>query len=71
MDQVVERASPTGPERTLEIGRIGWVAALALCTALYLLLHLKVHAVQSDVIRAERQIVRLEPFVVKVTGWRK
>ncbi|MEO6152226.1 MAG: hypothetical protein ABIT09_07430 [Croceibacterium sp.] len=42
------------------VRRIGWVAALALCTALYLMLHLKVHAVQSDVIRAERQIVRLE-----------
>jgi hypothetical protein len=40
--------------------RIGWIAALALCTALYLLLHLKVHAVRSDVVRAERQIVRLE-----------
>ena len=40
--------------------RIGWFAALALCTALYLMLHLKVHAVQSDVVRAERQIVRLE-----------
>ena len=40
--------------------RIGWAAALALCTALYLLLHLKVHAVQSEAIRAERQIVRLQ-----------
>jgi len=42
------------------IRRIGWVAALALCTALYLMLHLKVHAVRSDVVRAERQIVALE-----------
>lgn len=42
------------------IRRIGWIAALALCTALYLVLHLKVHAVQSEVIRAERQIVSLE-----------
>ncbi|MEO0063025.1 MAG: hypothetical protein RLZZ08_1585 [Pseudomonadota bacterium] len=42
------------------IRRIGWIAALALCTAMYLLLHLKVHAVRSDVVRAERQIVALE-----------
>lgn len=42
------------------IRRIGWIAALTLCTALYLVLHLKVHAVQSEVIRAERQIVALE-----------
>ena len=41
--------------------RIGWLAALAACTALYLTLHLKVHAVRSEVIRAERQIVALEP----------
>ncbi|MXP25677.1 hypothetical protein GRI39_06430 [Altererythrobacter indicus] len=42
------------------IRRIGWIAALALCTGLYLMLHLKVHAVRSDVVRAERQIVGLE-----------
>ncbi|MEO6041762.1 MAG: hypothetical protein ABIP41_07675 [Croceibacterium sp.] len=42
------------------IRRLGWLAMLGLCTALYLLLHLKVHAVKSDVIRSERQIVRLE-----------
>src|SRR5690606_16814503 len=36
------------------------IAALAICTALYLMLHFKVHAVKSDVIRAERQIVALE-----------
>jgi hypothetical protein len=40
--------------------RVGWIAALAICTALYLMLHLKVHAVTSDVVRAERQIVALE-----------
>jgi hypothetical protein len=40
--------------------RIGWIAALALCTLCYLALHLKVHAVQSEVIRAERLIVQLE-----------
>lgn len=44
--------------------RIGWIAVLALCTALYLMLHLKVHAVKSDVIRSERQIVRLEQETV-------
>ena len=42
------------------IRRIGWLAALALCLALYGVLHFKVHAVQSDVVRAERQIVQLE-----------
>jgi hypothetical protein len=42
------------------IRRIGWIAALATCTALYLALHLKVHSVRSDVIAAERQIVALE-----------
>src|SRR6185503_9587585 len=40
--------------------RIGWIAMLATCTALYLMLHLKVHSVRSDVVRAERQIVALE-----------
>ena len=42
------------------IRRIGWFAALAICTALYLMLHLRVHAVTSEVVRAERQIVALE-----------
>jgi hypothetical protein len=40
--------------------RIGWIAALATCTALYLMLHLKVHSVRSEVVNAERQIVSLE-----------
>ena len=40
--------------------RIGWLAALGVCTLLYVGLHLKVHAVQSEVIGAERQIVALE-----------
>jgi hypothetical protein len=39
---------------------MGWIAALAICTALYLMLHLKVHSVVSEVVRAERQIVALE-----------
>jgi hypothetical protein len=42
------------------IRRIGWFAALAICAMLYLTLHLKVHAVTSEVIRSERQIVALE-----------
>ncbi|OYW45514.1 MAG: hypothetical protein B7Z08_09595 [Sphingomonadales bacterium 32-68-7] len=42
------------------IRRIGWFAALAVCTALYLLLHLRVMAVHGEVVRAERSIVRLE-----------
>jgi hypothetical protein len=40
--------------------RMGWIAVLALCTACYLALHLKVHAVRSEVVSAERQIVSLE-----------
>ena len=40
--------------------RTGWIAALATCTALYLMLHLKVHSVRSEVVRSERQIVALE-----------
>lgn len=42
------------------IRRIGWFAALAICTALYLVLHLRVMAVHSEVVRAERRIVHLE-----------
>ena len=42
------------------IRRIGWFAALAVCLVLYAMLHLKVHALHSQVIRAERQIVALE-----------
>jgi hypothetical protein len=42
------------------IRRIGWFAALAVCAMLYVTLHLNVHAVRSEVIRAERQIVALE-----------
>lgn len=40
--------------------RVGWIAALALCTLCYLGLHLKVHAIQSEVVNAERRIVQLE-----------
>ncbi|MFB0613560.1 hypothetical protein [Aurantiacibacter poecillastricola] len=44
----------------LRIRRIGWLAALGTCIALYTLLHVKVNAVHAEVIRAEREIVRLE-----------
>ena len=40
--------------------RMGWIAVLALCTMCYLALHLKVHAVRSEVVNAERRIVALE-----------
>ena len=30
--------------------RMGWLAVLSLCTVFYLALHLKVHAVQSEVV---------------------
>jgi hypothetical protein len=40
--------------------RMGWIAVLALCTVLYLGLHLKVHAVRSEVVGAERKIIALE-----------
>ena len=40
--------------------RMGWLAALSICLALYTLLHLKVNAVHSEVVRAEREIVKLE-----------
>ena len=46
--------------RNARIGRIGWFAALGICTALYLGLHFKVQSVVSEVVRAERQIVALE-----------
>lgn len=42
------------------IRRMGWLAALLICFALYALLHLKVTAVESEVVRAERQIIALE-----------
>ncbi len=46
-----------GPSR---LRRIGWFAALGMCAALYILLHIKVTAVHADVVQAERQIVALE-----------
>lgn len=46
--------------RHSRLRRMGWLAALALCTLFYGALHLRVHAVRSEVISAERQIVALE-----------
>ncbi|MEL6877945.1 MAG: hypothetical protein AAGL68_07605 [Pseudomonadota bacterium] len=40
--------------------QIGWVAVLALCIGLFLVLSFRVHAVKSAVLLAERQIVELE-----------
>lgn len=42
------------------MSRIGWLAVLGTCCALYLLLHVKVNAVHSEVVQAERRIVALE-----------
>lgn len=42
------------------IRRIGWLAVLATCAVVYLMLVLKVHTVHSEVVRAERRIVALE-----------
>lgn len=43
-----------------QIRRMGWIVLLVLLTGLYAVLHLKVQAVHSDVVRAERRIVSLE-----------
>ncbi|MCX7675991.1 MAG: hypothetical protein N2Z59_01270 [Alteraurantiacibacter sp.] len=40
--------------------RIGWFALLAVCTALYAVLHFHVWSVSSEVKKAERRIVQLE-----------
>ncbi|WP_052761934.1 hypothetical protein [Aurantiacibacter luteus] len=42
------------------IRRIGWIAVLTVCLALYTVLHVKVNAVRADVVNAERRIVALE-----------
>lgn len=42
------------------IRRIGWLAALAVCLAVYAVLHLQVLSVKNEVVRAEREIVVLE-----------
>ncbi len=43
-----------------QLRRIGWIALLAVLTGFYLMLHFKVQAVHSEVVRAERRIVSLE-----------
>jgi len=43
-----------------QLRRMGWIVLLALLTGMYLMLHFKVQAVHSDVVRAERRIVSLE-----------
>ncbi len=40
--------------------RVGWLALLAICTALYGLLHFQVWSLASEVKKKERQIVALE-----------
>jgi hypothetical protein len=50
----------TNPLGGSRLRKIGWAAVLVTCTALYLVLHLRVNAVRSEVRQAERQIVSLE-----------
>lgn len=40
--------------------QIGWAAALAACIGLFLVLSFRVHAVKSEVLLAERQIIALQ-----------
>jgi len=47
---------PTGSR----IRQIGWAAVLAACLALFAVLSFNVHAVKSEVMLAERQIIALE-----------
>lgn len=39
---------------------LGWIAVLAVCAALFAALSLRVHAIKSEVLLAERKIVALE-----------
>lgn len=39
---------------------LGWMAVLAICAALVIILSFKVHAVKSEVLLAERQVISLE-----------
>jgi hypothetical protein len=39
---------------------LGWMAVLALCFALVVILSFKVHAIKSEVLLAERQVIALE-----------
>ncbi len=40
--------------------QIGWIASLALCIGIFMVLSFNVHAVKSEVLLAERKIVALE-----------
>ena len=40
--------------------QIGWAAVLAACIGLFLVLSFRVHAVKSEVLLAERQIIALQ-----------
>lgn len=44
----------------LQARSLGWMAVLAICLALVVILSFKVHAVKSEVLLAERQILALE-----------
>ena len=39
---------------------LGWAAVLAICFALVVVLSFKVHAVRSEVLLAERQLIALQ-----------
>ena len=43
-----------------QLRSLGWMAALAICIGLFILLSFRVHAVKSEVLLAERQIVSLK-----------
>jgi len=43
-----------------KLRRVGWIALLAILTGLYLMLHLRVQALHSEVVRTEWRIVALE-----------
>jgi hypothetical protein len=52
--------SVTNPLGGSRLRKIGWAAVLVTCTALYLVLHLRVNAVRSEVRQAERHLVALQ-----------
>ena len=43
-----------------QLRSLGWMAILAVCVGLFVLLSIRVHAVKSEVLLAERRIVSLE-----------
>lgn len=46
--------------RQRQMRSLGWAAVLAVCVLLFVLLSLRVHAVKSEVLLAERQIIALK-----------